>query len=190
MSAAILVIDIVNDTLKRDTPLSRAVREFLPKLNTILSQARDRGIRVVFSTDSFLDSDPLFEKRKKGWSIQGTKGAEVAEEITQEPGDLWLPKRRWSAFFKTDLDKTLREWGVTTVGVAGVTTHFCVLSTAMDAFAHDFKTVMLSDLCASISPEIHNSTLNNLKTEEAFSDYFRIMTGAEFLEAVKAEGQS
>ena len=187
MPAAILVIDIVNDTLKRDTPLSRAVRAFLPTLNQTLARAREQGHKVVFATDSFLEGDPLFEGRKRGWSIQGTEGAEVAREIERKPGDLWLPKRRWSAFFQTDLDRTLRDWGVKTVAVAGVTTHFCVMSTALDAFAHDFRTVILSDLCASIRPEIHQQTLEHHRTEESPISWFRVMTAAEFLKAVQGE---
>lgn len=186
MPAAILVIDIVNDTLKRDTPLSRAVRGFLPGLNDFLAKARRAGHRVVFSTDAFSKSDPLFQGGIKPYSIRGTKGAEVAAEIEQDPADVWLPKPRWSAFFKTDLDKRLREWGVETVAVAGVTTHFCAMSTAMDAFAHDFKTVILKDLCASFSETIHRSTLENQRVE-IMDPWFRIMTGDEFLEAMEAE---
>ncbi len=186
MEAAILVIDLVNDTLKRDTPLSRAVRDFLPVLNEFLSQARQAGHRIVFSTDSFLESDPLFQGRMKPYSIQGSKGAEVAAEIVQDPGDVWLPKRRWSAFFKTDLDQTLRQWGVRTVAVAGVTTHFCVLSTAMDAFAHDFRAVILEDLCASFNEAVHKSTLENLRGE-ILHPWFRIMTGSEFLVVMEKE---
>lgn len=181
MQAAVLVIDIVNDTLKRDTPLSWAVREFLPRLNRFLDDVRVRGHRVVFSSDAFQDTDPLFEGRKKGWSIRGTEGAEVAREIDRKTEDLWLPKPRWSAFFKTGLVETLREWDIDTVAVCGVTTQFCVMSTAMDAFAHDFRTVILSDLCASFSPEVHASALENQRGEEALHNWFRIMTSVEFL---------
>jgi len=186
MQAAILVIDIVNDTLKRDTPLSRAVRAFLPRLNDFLARARQAGHRVVFSTDSFLPGDPLFQSRMRPYSIRGTKGAEVSSAIVQGPDDLWLPKPRWSAFFKTDLDQTLRNLGIKTVAVCGVTTHYCVLSTAMDAFAHDFRTVILEDFCASFSYEIHRSTLKNLRSE-VLEPWFRIMTGARFLEIMEME---
>ena len=186
MPAAILIIDIVNDTLKRDSHLSRTVRAFLPSLNQFLAQARQAGHRIVLSTDSFKESDPLFQGRMKPYSIEGTRGAEPAVEIIQGPGDVWLPKPRWSAFFKTDLDQRLRQWGVTTVAVAGVTTHYCVLSTAMDAFAHDFKTVILKDLCASFSEEVHNSTLNSLQ-REVLEPWFRLMTASEFLAAMAQE---
>jgi len=185
MTAAILVIDLVNDTLKRDTPLSRAVRAFLPSLNEFLERCREAGHRIVFSTDSFLPSDPLFRGRMKPYSIEGTRGAQVAADIVQAPEDVWLPKRRWSAFFGTGLDQTLRNWGIETVAVAGVTTHFCVLSTAMDAFAHDFKTVILQDLCASFSEQVHQSTIENLQGE--IHPWFRIMSSREFLKAVEEE---
>jgi nicotinamidase-related amidase len=120
----------------------------------------------------------------KPYSIEGTRGAEVAEEINQHPDDVWLPKPRWSAFFKTDLDKRLKKWGITTVAVAGVTTHFCVLSTAMDAFAHDFKTVILKDLCASFNEQVHKSTIENLGGE-VLKPWFQFMTSTEFLLSMK-----
>ena len=179
MTVAILIIDIVNDTLKRDTHLSRTIRSFLPDLNQFLNQARQAGYKIVFSTDSYRASDPLFQGGIKPYSVEGTRGAEVACEIIQSSEDVWLPKRRWSAFFMTDLDKKLRQWGVTKVAVAGVTTHYCVLSTAMDAFAHDFKTIILKDFCASFSEEIHHTTLDNLKVE-IIDPWFRIMSAKEF----------
>ena len=186
MPAAILVIDIVNDTLKRDTSLSRAVRSFLPELNKFLELARQASHRVIFSTDSFKKSEPLFQGPIKPYSLQGTKGAEVASEIIQGPDDVWMPKPRWSAFFKTGLDEKLRQWGVRTVAVAGVTTHFCVLSTAMDAFAHDFKTVILEDLCASFSKRVHDSTLENLRGE-ILKPWFQIMKARDFFSLIENE---
>ena len=101
MPAAILVIDIVNDTFAHDTPLARATRTMCVELNAFLEQARKEGHRVVFSTDSFLEGDFLFKGRMNAHSIRGTKGAEVATELDFRPEDVWLPKRRFSAFFKT-----------------------------------------------------------------------------------------
>ena len=80
----------------------------------------------------------------------------------------------------------MRQWGVTIAVVAGVTTHYSVLSTAMDAFAHDFKTVILKDLCASFSEEVHNATLESLRGE-IMDPWFRIMTASEFLATMEKE---
>jgi len=186
MPAAILVIDLVNDTFKHETPLSQAAKEMLPRLNEFLARARQDGHIVIFSTDSFLPGDFIFKGRMKEHSLRGTEGAEIAAGLEQAPGDIWLPKRRFSAFFKTDLDQSLRLWGVQTVGVAGVTTNFCVLATAFDALSHDFRAVLLEDLCAAGSKEIHQATLD-IYRNLPLDPLFRVMTGGEFLQVMKDE---
>ena len=40
----------------------------------------------------------------------------------------------------------------------------------------------MSDLCASFSPEVHESALENQRGEEALHNWFRIMRSVEFLE--------
>ena len=183
MPAAILVIDLVNDTFEHDSRLARAARAMLPRLNDFLARARARGHMIIFSTDSFLEGDFLFGGRMGPHSLRGTKGAQVAAELNREPGDTWLPKRRFSAFFKTDLDQTLRLAGVRTVAVAGVSTHFCVLATVLDALAHDFEAVFLEDLCIAPSEKMHQSTLDNYR-RNPLEPLLRVMTGEELLESL------
>ena len=89
MRAAVLVIDLVKDTFKHDTPLAHAAREICHKLNPFLSKARQDGHRVVFSTDSFLPGDFIFQGRMSPHSLRGTEGAEIAGELQQDPKDLW-----------------------------------------------------------------------------------------------------
>jgi len=186
MPAAILVIDLVNDTFTHETPLSRAAKEMLPRLNEFLARARQDGHIIIFSTDSFLPGDFIFKGRMKEHSLRGTEGAEIAAGLQRDPTDIWLPKRRFSAFFKTDLDQSLRLWGVGTVGVAGVTTNFCVLSTVFDALSNDFRAVLLEDLCAAGTDEIHQATIN-LYRNLPLDPLFRVMTGGGFLQAMKEE---
>ena len=182
MRAAILVIDLVKDTFEHDTPLSRAAGEICGKLNIFLPEARAAGHRVVFSTDSFLPGDFIFQGRMPPHSLRGTEGAEIAEQLHVAPDDTWLPKRRLSAFFKTDLDQTLRTWGVEVVAVAGIATQFCVLATALDAISHDFRVAILEDFCAAVSPELHEGTLN-LYRRNVLDPLFRVMSGQDFLKA-------
>jgi len=186
MPAAILVIDLVNDTFKHETPLSRAAKEMLPRLNEFLARARRDGHIIIFSTDSFLPGDFIFKGRMKEHSLRDTQGAEIAEGLQRDPSDIWLPKRRFSAFFKTDLDQSLRLWGVRTVGVAGVTTNFCVLATAFDVLSHDFRAVLLEDLSAAGNDEIHQTTIN-LYRNLPLDPLFRVMTGDGFLQTMKDE---
>lgn len=97
----------------------------------------------------------------KPHSLEGTEGAEVTDELDyQEAKDYWLPKPRFSAFFKTGLEEWLRERNVTLCAVAGIATHFCVLTTVMDAICHDFKAVFLEDCITSFSESVHKQTLD------------------------------
>ena len=95
----------------------------------------------------------------KPHSLRGTPGAMPVAELHREPTDEVLPKRRFSAFFKTDLDQTLRTQGVDTVAVCGISTHFCVITTALDAVCHDFRTIIVEDGTAAYSAATHDECL-------------------------------
>jgi nicotinamidase-related amidase len=105
------------------------------------------------------------------------------DELKPELTDIILPKRRFSAFFKTDLDQTLRVLGVDTIVVTGVTTEVCVLMTVMDGLSHDFSAILLEDCCASRSKEFHQACLH-LYRDFALYPLLRTMTFKEFLKEV------
>jgi nicotinamidase-related amidase len=58
-----------------------------------------------------------------------------------QPGDHYIAKKRWSAFFQTHLDLLLRRLGVVNVVLAGVQTPNCIRGTAYDAIALDYPNV-------------------------------------------------
>jgi len=182
MRAAVLVIDMVRDTFSEDhhypvTPFARAI---VPAINRITAWAREMNFPVVFACDSFLEDDFIFKGKMKPHSIMGTAGAEVTDLLDMEPKDTYLPKRRFSAFFKTDLDQNLRIWGVDTVVVCGIATHFCVLSTALDALACDFSAVLVEDATATYSAEAQRNTLD-LYRKNPLHPLLRVMKTEEVL---------
>jgi nicotinamidase-related amidase len=162
MRAAVLVIDMVKDTFSEDhhypvTPFARAI---VPAVNRITAWAREKNFPVVFACDSFLEDDFIFKGKMKPHSIMGTAGSEVADLLDRDQEDMYLPKRRFSAFYRTHLDQTLKGWGVDTVVVCGIATHFCVLSTVLDALACDFSAVFVEDATATYSAEAQRNTLD------------------------------
>jgi nicotinamidase-related amidase len=161
MTSAVVVIDMVKDSLELSPHehLAARGRAVVEPVNRLTAGARQRGWPVVFSTDSFLPGDFLFRGKMGEHSLRGTEGAEVSALLDRAPGDVWLPKRRMSAFFKTDLDQSLRLWGVERVLVCGLMTPYCVLTTALDAVCHDFAAVMVSDACNAPSDRQHRSCL-------------------------------
>lgn len=182
MKPAIIVVDMLKDNFKESprNPFYQEARAILPNLQRLLEKGREKGIPIIFACDSFLKEDFIFRGRMKPHSLRGTQGAEVVDELKPEPTDFILPKRRFSAFFKTDLDQTLRTFGIDTIVVTGMTTEVCVLMTAMDGLCHDFSVILLEDCCASRSKELHQSCLN-LYRNFALYPLLRIMTLEEFL---------
>ena len=161
MKTAIIVVDMVKDNLElcHHAKLASRGEAILAPVNRLTAGARQRGWPVIFATDSFLPGDAIFRGEMGEHSIRGTEGAEVSGLLDQEPGDVWLPKRRMSAFFKTDLDQTLRLWGVERVAACGIMTNYCVLTTALDAICHDFHAVIVSDATNALTDHIHEECL-------------------------------
>ena len=81
-----------------------------------------------------------------------------------------IKKHRYSAFFGTDLDIILREWGVDTVIISGTTTENCCHATARDAMFRNYRVVFLADATATFdypdrgfgsmaNADVHHATL-------------------------------
>jgi len=186
MKPAVVIVDMVKDNLKDEYPIAREAAAIIPNINRLLREARALGVPVFFACDSFLPEDFIFRGKMKPHSLRGTEGSQVTEKLEVKPGDVYLPKRRFSAFFKTDLDQTLRTWGIDTVAVGGITTNVCVLMTVMDALCHDFYVVWLEDCCTAHKREVHEATLD-LYRKFALWPLLRIMTSKEFLKELKDE---
>ncbi len=180
MNPAVIVVDMVKDNLRPEYPISAQARSILPSLQRLIAQARTMKYPIVFACDSYLPEDFIFKGKMKPHAIQGTPGAEVIDELFPAPGDLVLPKRRFSAFFKTGLEETLKGWRVDTLAVVGVTTHVCVLTTAMDGICHDFRVIVLEDCCASYSADIHRWTVR-IYAQSPLEPLLQVMTLEEFL---------
>ncbi len=189
MRAAVVVVDMLADNLKTGEhgAMEREGMALVPGLRDLLDGCRGRGVPVVYANDSFLPGDALFGGRMRPHSLRGTDGARVIEELAPQPGDLEVPKRRFSAFFKTDLDQTLRTWGVDTVAVCGIATPFCVLSTALDAVSHDFRAVILEDVSAAHKAEVHRACLD-LYRKNPLWPLLRIEPVAGFLGSLDGGG--
>jgi len=187
MKPAILVVDMIKDNLSEEdnNPVAPFARAIIPNINHLTDIARKRNIPVILSTDSFLPGDFIFGGRMKEHSLRGTEGAEVTDDLIQSKTDIYLPKRRFSAFFKTDLDQTLRLYGVDTVVITGINSHWCVLSSAMDALSHDFCTYIIEDCCASFSKEVHENIMN-IYRKNPLRPLFQVMKMEDFLKELQS----
>jgi nicotinamidase/pyrazinamidase len=185
MKPAIIVVDMLKDNLKESprNPYFQEGKSIIPNLQRLLGESRKKGFPIIFACDSFLEGDFIFKGKMKVHALRGTKGAEVVDELKPEPSDIILPKRRFSAFFKTDLDQTLRTLGVDTIVVTGVTVEVCVLMTAMDGLSHDFSAILLEDCSASRNKDFHQGCLS-LYRDFSLYPLLKIMTLEELLKEI------
>ena len=79
----------------------------------------------------------------------------VHDRVAPEPGDIIVRKVRVGAFSTTDLDAQLRERGVDTLILAGISTSGVVLSTVRDASDRDYRVLVLADATADREPDVH-----------------------------------
>jgi nicotinamidase/pyrazinamidase len=182
MKPAVIIVDMLEDNYPKErNPENEEVKIIVP-VREFLKKCRLVSIPVIFACDSYIEGDFLFKGRMKPHAMRGTPGANVLADLEPQSTDIILPKRRFSGFFKTDLDQTLRTMGVDTVAVGGVNTHVCVLATALDAVAHDFYTIILEDMSAAHKRQIHENCLEGYRKMLIYP-LLKVAKSGEFLEA-------
>ncbi|MET3904577.1 isochorismatase family cysteine hydrolase [Paenarthrobacter sp. 4246] len=158
---AVLVIDMQNAYFE-EPALKARQEEIVAACNSLTSAAREAGAYVLLV-------GTVHERDKSTWSLnmldddQGFifRGSEQAEFV---PGLLTadlprLTKTRDSAFFGTDLAMRLRNWGVDTVILAGISAHNCIAQTAADAFAHNIRVIYAAEATGTENAEAAESVL-------------------------------
>ena len=74
---------------------------------------------------------------------------------------------------------------MTLCAVGGISTHFCVLTTVMDAICHDFKAVLLEDCSAAYPEGLHKQTLDCYRRNPLYP-LLRVMSSKELVSELKA----
>lgn len=80
--------------------------------------------------------------------IRDTWSTDIVRELTPEPEDLVVWKTRYSGFFQTELDETLKSLNAKYLLFTGCTTSVCVESTIRDATFRDYSPILLADCSA------------------------------------------
>ncbi len=152
-NSALLIIDMLNDFIKEGGALVvPGAQRIVPFLADVLEKARSAGTKVIFIADNHLEGDSEFQ-RWPAHAIENTWGSKVVDELSPLPGEFLVRKRRFSAFFCTDLDLLLREHEIKDLYLAGVLTNICVYATALDAAMRGYNVHVFARGVASLSQE-------------------------------------
>jgi nicotinamidase-related amidase len=142
---------------------------------------RSKRLNVVYVHVDLGNLLPLISDR----SLRDPNAAPPSNALELVPyagfqkGDLLVTKRHWSAFGQTSLEALLRERGVETVVLAGISTNFGVESTARHAVALGFQVVIAENACSSISTAAHRFAM-----ETVFPLIARVRTAEEIINAI------
>src|SRR6267154_2975731 len=166
---ALIVIDMLNDFLQAWPPASK--QSLVQSTNALVDIVRSHERPVIWVRQEFEPDlrDAFPEMRAKGIriTIKGTQGCEILPELSLAPSDLVMTKKRYSAFYGTPLDETLSRLKPDAIIVAGINTHACIRTTAIDAYQRDWPVILAADCIDSYDREHHEISLQYMKDKIA-----------------------
>ncbi|MEW6409163.1 MAG: isochorismatase family cysteine hydrolase [Nitrospirota bacterium] len=158
---AVLIIDMLNDFVLDRAPLQvPATKHIIPDIKEEIKKARASKIPVIYICDSHEPDDNEFSRF--GWpphAVKGTEGAKVIEELIPTKDDIIIEKKTYSGFYNTELDKKLKELGITTLLLTGCVTNICILFTASDAVLRGYNVKVFENCVAGLNKEDHDFAL-------------------------------
>ena len=175
--AAVIVVDMENDFASEHGLFDHAgvdisgAKAAIPSIQAALAAARRADIRIIYLKMGFqpdlsdLGAEDSVNRVRHlrfgvGQSMQAPDGrtgrflirdtwkTDIVPGLEPQAGDVVIYKTRFSGFYETELDATLKKMGIKYLVFTGVTTCICVDSTVRDAMFRDYLCVLLSDCMA------------------------------------------
>ena len=185
--AALVIIDMQRDFLEPGgfgaalgNDVSRLMAAVAPCAD-VLAAARRAGILIIHTREGHRPDltdapqikvergDPALRIGAPGPMgrilVRGEPGHDIIPELYPAAGEPVIDKPGKGAFYQTDLELMLRNRGIETLLVCGVTTEVCVNTTVREANDRGFRCIVLADCCASYFPEFHEAGLKMIKAQ-------------------------
>lgn len=181
LKRGLVIIDLLNDFL--DQWDADKVDRLVQNTNQLVGAFRRSDLPVVWVRQEFRAdlNDGFLEMRDKGIAItiEATRGAQLHAELDWQADDATVVKKRYSAFFKTELEEILAGMGIGELVLCGINTHACIHMAAIDAYQRDFRVVLAEECISSYDEEHARVSLNYMDGKIA-----QVTTVAEIIEAL------
>jgi maleamate amidohydrolase len=164
-STALILVDVTNSFFLKGMPnYYPAAAEVVAPLRQLLAQARATQRIIVHAVEQHYPGFDDYEWRKlpRHHFIGDPDAAFFPGFEPAGPREILTAKRRYSAFFATDLALFLHEQKVERVVIAGVKTNVCIRATAQDAFANGFNVVVPREATNSNRPHLAEASLEDI----------------------------
>ncbi len=169
---ALLIVDFVMAYLDPASPLYAGVEDALASNQRLLAAARAAGIPVIFTNVEYEPGGAdggIFYRKVPALRLFDRGSPYGAFPVTLRPhdGEPVITKQYASAFFGTDLAAKLKDMGVDTLLITGLSTSGCVRATALDACQHGFLPFVVREACGDRHQAPHEASLFDLQAKYA-----------------------
>jgi nicotinamidase-related amidase len=151
--------------------------DLLSRTADAIALVRRRGgvvgyVRVAFEDADFEAIPPTSRMGARARTLadalhNDSSSTAVHDRLAPEPDDIVVRKVRVGAFSTTDLDAQLRERGIDTLILAGISTSGVVLSTVRDASDRDYRVLVVADATADPDPDVHAFLIERIFPRQA-----------------------
>lgn len=179
--------DIPDEVSRSEIPAMGGRLERAGKVKRLIDDCRQHDVPVVFIQEvhkpSLVDIGRELDGAEGPHCVEGWPETELAPYVRPEPEEFVIRKRRYSAFFGTELEIVLKAYQAQTVLLIGGLTDVCIHYTAVDAHQHDYRVRVLTDCVGGSSQPAHESALRAIEylqrdalvTSESVFDYLRAL---------------
>src|SRR5258708_7326642 len=165
-TTALIVIDVQKgETLEgaHGIPVMSGGEERHERTRRIVAAARAAGVPPIFIQEvhkrSLIDFGRELDGTEGIHCLEGDIATELADGREPGPDEYLIRKRRYSAFFATELELVLKSYGADSLILLGALTDVCVHYTFADAHQHDYRCHVVSDCVGGSSPAAHDAAL-------------------------------
>ncbi|UFS58662.1 cysteine hydrolase family protein [Subtercola endophyticus] len=138
-----------------------------PKVAALIARCRELGVPVVFIQEvhkpDLIDIGRELDGAEGPHCIEGWNETELAPWLAPRPSEFVIRKRRYSAFFGTELEIVLKAYKADTLLLVGGLTDVCIHYTAVDAHQHDYRVRVIADCVGGSSERAHTAALEAIE---------------------------
>jgi len=184
--SALVVVDMQNDFVHPDGGFAHRAREnpeawidmpflmsTIPHVKRLADAFRRAGRPVVYVAHvlkpDYSDAQFPWWRATRGalggnrtFIVEDTWGAQIIDELQPHAGEHLVVKKGFGGFSNTPLDTILRNLGVTTCVVSGVTTCVCVSTTIRGGVEHNYRMILVKDAVAEVHRDTHEAELKTM----------------------------
>mgnify|MGYP001102145711 FL=1 len=167
--SALLVIDIQQEDFRemREDNLNDPAWDCIRNAKRVLDVFRAKKLPVIQIKEVHRPDMVDFGRELDGSEgihcIEDSPYTDYAKLTYPIQGEYLISKRRYSAFFGTDLEILLKGLHVDTLYLIGGLTDVCIHYTAVDAHQHDYHIKVVTDAGAGSSTEAHHYALRAIQ---------------------------